>query len=65
MNKVSTRNLMVGQSVVIDGKPRIITAKEKAFKAPEWFIYYTEENRVYRTPFNSNKKWEVLELAVA
>jgi hypothetical protein len=61
----NTRNLQVGSTVIIDGTPRVILKKEKAFQAPEWFITYSDGAYEQRPNFHSNKKWEVLEVAVA
>jgi hypothetical protein len=62
MIKTTTRNLPIGGVIVIDGKQRVITAKSKAFKAPEWFITYTDGDNWITHNFNSNKKWDVLDL---
>mgnify|MGYP003654537686 CR=1 FL=1 len=62
MIKTNTRNLAVGAVVVIDGEARIITAMTKAWKAPEWYITYIQGNNSITRNFNSNKKWDVLDL---
>ncbi len=61
----TTGNLRAGDSIVIDGEVRVIIKKEKAFKAPEYFISYAVGDYVYRPVFHSRKKWEVLEMAGA
>lgn len=61
----TTVNLRVGDTIVIDGEARVIIKKEKAFKAPEYFLFYAVGDYVYSPVFHSRKKWDVLELAGA
>ena len=62
MIKTTTRNLLPGSVIVIDGQQRVITSKKKAFKAAEWFITFTDGNYEITHNYSSNKKWEVLDL---
>jgi hypothetical protein len=60
MSKTNTRNLTIGHVVIVDGKPRKVVAKTKAFKAPEWFITFEFYNDTITRNYNSNKKWDVV-----
>jgi hypothetical protein len=60
MLKTNTRNLQIGSVVILDGKPRKIVAKSKAFKAPEWFITFDFINDTITRNYGSNKKWDVV-----
>jgi len=60
MITVNTRNLQVGQVVSVDGKPRKVLAKSKAWKAPEWFVTFEFYTETITRNYNSNKKWDVI-----
>jgi hypothetical protein len=60
MTRKNTSNLLIGDVVSLDGKPRKVLAKAKAFKAPEWFITFEFYNETITRNYNSNKKWDVL-----
>lgn len=60
MKTLNTRNLLTGYEIVVDGKLRKILKKEKAFKAPEYFlIFEMNDGTITRQPFHANKKWMV------
>lgn len=59
MNKVNTAKLRVGNVIVINGEPRIIVDKSKAFSAPEYFISFYQDDLRMTEVFHANKKWEL------
>lgn len=60
MLSTTTSKVRVGQVVSIDGKPRQIIAKRKAFKAPEYFITFIMNNQEITHVCHSNKKFMVV-----
>jgi len=60
MNTISTKNLQVGNVISIDGKPREITSKEKAWKAPEYLITFMMNGQKVTRSIHSNKKFALV-----
>lgn len=60
MIQVNLRNVRVGSVIVIDGTPRTVIAKAKAFKAPEWAISYDDGKYEQTVYFHANKKFVVV-----
>ena len=60
MIKKTTVQLNIGDVVSLEGKPRKVLAKSKAFKSPEWFITFEFYNETIIRNYSSNKKWDVL-----
>lgn len=65
MSKKNTVSLSIGDVVSLDGKPRKVIAKSKAFKAPEWFITFEFYNETITRNYSSRKQWDVIAKAVA
>ena len=58
MITVNTKNVRIGDVIVIDGRERKVIYKRKAWKAPEYFLtlQWTDSLKIER-PFHSNKKF--------
>jgi hypothetical protein len=60
MTTVNTFRLNIGSVVTVDGKPRKVVAKSKAWKAPEYLITFEFHDTTITRSYNSNKKWDVI-----
>lgn len=60
MIRKTTFQLNIGDVVSLDGKPRKVLAKSKAWKAPEWFITFEFYNETITRNYSSHKKWDVM-----
>lgn len=60
MLSTTTSKVRVGQVVSIDGKPRQIIAKQKAWKAPEYFLTFMVNGLEITRVCHSNKKFMVV-----
>lgn len=60
MFNTNTSKVRVGDVVSVDGKPRQIIAKQKAFSAPEYFITFMINNQEVTRVYHSNKKFMVV-----
>lgn len=60
MIRKTTFQLNIGDVVSLDGKPRKVLAKSKAWKAPEWFITFEFYNETITRNYSSQKKWDVM-----
>jgi hypothetical protein len=66
MNTVTTKNVQVGNVLVIDGHERKVIDIYKAWKTPEYVVtlQWTNSQKVMRS-YHSNCKFSVLAKAVA